>query len=166
MNMETNWLNEAFKGTVPNDFQGRVGWQSPSNIALVKYWGKSIRKYAGGISGRMKDTQVLLYTSYLHQIGGIETFVLNFIEHLHDHYDITLMSERIPDDMAVRIAKLCRVIDRAELGEIQAAGFSCDVLVMIRLTDEIPSFVTYDKSIRMCHASKILCKKTKKHHIS
>ena len=33
-------MNEAFKGEVPNDFQGRVGWRSPSNIALVKYWGK------------------------------------------------------------------------------------------------------------------------------
>ena len=38
--METFWLNEAFQGEVPNDFQGRVGWASPSNIALVKYWGK------------------------------------------------------------------------------------------------------------------------------
>ena len=38
--MENKWLSEAFKGTVPNDFQGKVGWQSPSNIALVKYWGK------------------------------------------------------------------------------------------------------------------------------
>ena len=38
--MENKWLNEAFKSEVPNDFQGRVGWQSPSNIALVKYWGK------------------------------------------------------------------------------------------------------------------------------
>ena len=38
--MEKKWLNEAFKGEVPNDFQGKVGWQSPSNIALVKYWGK------------------------------------------------------------------------------------------------------------------------------
>ena len=38
--MENKWLNEAFKDTVPNDFQGRVGWQCPSNIALVKYWGK------------------------------------------------------------------------------------------------------------------------------
>ena len=38
--MEELWKNEAFKGAVPNDFQGRVGWQSPSNIALVKYWGK------------------------------------------------------------------------------------------------------------------------------
>ena len=38
--MENKWLSEAFKGMVPNDFQGRVGWRSPSNIALVKYWGK------------------------------------------------------------------------------------------------------------------------------
>ncbi len=33
-------MNEAFKGEVPNGFQGKVGWASPSNIALVKYWGK------------------------------------------------------------------------------------------------------------------------------
>ena len=38
--MENKWLNETFKGEVPNDFQGKVGWSSPSNIALVKYWGK------------------------------------------------------------------------------------------------------------------------------
>jgi len=38
--MEKNWLNAAFKEEVPRGFQGRVGWQSPSNIALVKYWGK------------------------------------------------------------------------------------------------------------------------------
>ena len=38
--MEQTWLNEAFKGEVPNDFRGKVGWSSPSNIALVKYWGK------------------------------------------------------------------------------------------------------------------------------
>ena len=38
--MEKIWLKEAFKGEVPNDFQGKVGWASPSNIALVKYWGK------------------------------------------------------------------------------------------------------------------------------
>ena len=38
--MENKWLSEAFKGEVPSDFQGKGGWQSPSNIALVKYWGK------------------------------------------------------------------------------------------------------------------------------
>ena len=38
--MDNLWLDDAFRGTVPSDFQGRVGWVSPSNIALVKYWGK------------------------------------------------------------------------------------------------------------------------------
>ena len=38
--MENKWLNEAYRGEVPNGFQGKVGWASPSNIALVKYWGK------------------------------------------------------------------------------------------------------------------------------
>ena len=38
--MDNIWLNEAFKGEVPNEFRGKVGWSSPSNIALVKYWGK------------------------------------------------------------------------------------------------------------------------------
>ena len=38
--MENKWLNEAFKGEMPGGFQGKVGWQCPSNIALVKYWGK------------------------------------------------------------------------------------------------------------------------------
>ena len=38
--MENKWLNEAFKDEAPSHFQGKVGWQSPSNIALVKYWGK------------------------------------------------------------------------------------------------------------------------------
>ena len=38
--MENIWINEAYRGVVPNDFQGKIGWSSPSNIALVKYWGK------------------------------------------------------------------------------------------------------------------------------
>ena len=38
--MEQTWLNKAFNREVPNDFQGKIGWSSPSNIALVKYWGK------------------------------------------------------------------------------------------------------------------------------
>ena len=40
MEMEQTWLNEVFKGEVPIGFRGKVGWSSPSNIALVKYWGK------------------------------------------------------------------------------------------------------------------------------
>ncbi len=36
---EQQWLQDAVR-TLTENFYGRVGWQSPSNIALVKYWGK------------------------------------------------------------------------------------------------------------------------------
>ena len=38
--MEQNYLNQAYSAELPADFCGNVKWQSPSNIALVKYWGK------------------------------------------------------------------------------------------------------------------------------
>lgn len=39
--MKEQWIKEAFQAELPEDFHGGVKWQSPSNIALVKYWGKS-----------------------------------------------------------------------------------------------------------------------------
>ena len=38
--MEELWFKEAFRGELPDGFHGGTSWQSPSNIALVKYWGK------------------------------------------------------------------------------------------------------------------------------
>lgn len=38
-NLEKKWLKEAVS-EVPAGFSGTTAWQSPSNIALVKYWGK------------------------------------------------------------------------------------------------------------------------------
>jgi diphosphomevalonate decarboxylase len=37
--LEKKWIEEAVS-EVPNGFSGTTAWQSPSNIALVKYWGK------------------------------------------------------------------------------------------------------------------------------
>src|SRR5574344_218363 len=38
--LEMNWNDASLSGTLPEDFHGGVKWQSPSNIAIVKYWGK------------------------------------------------------------------------------------------------------------------------------
>ena len=38
-NLEKKWLKEAIS-ELPAYFSGTTAWQSPSNIALVKYWGK------------------------------------------------------------------------------------------------------------------------------
>lgn len=38
--MTDKWLSEAFAGELPDGFSGKTAWRSPSNIAIVKYWGK------------------------------------------------------------------------------------------------------------------------------
>lgn len=93
----------------------------------------------------MSDKQIVLYTSYLHIIGGIETFVLNFLELMSD-YSITVYCPKLPDEMAELIKK------RANL--IQYGSVSCNTLIMVRMMDAIPSDILYQKSYRMCHACK------------
>lgn len=90
--------------------------------------------------------QVLLYTSYLHVIGGIETFVLNWIELMSPYYDIGILCPKVSDNMAVKI------IGKVPLYS-EPSGITCDTLVMVRAMDSIPE-VKYKHSVRMCHSLK------------
>lgn len=91
--------------------------------------------------------QVLLYTSYLHVIGGIETFVLQFIELMGPYYKIGVLCPVIPPEMASRISAKVPLFKGKE-------EVSCDTLIMIRMMDKKPVRVRYKKTIRMCHACK------------
>ena len=92
--------------------------------------------------------QVLLYTSYLHIIGGIETFIKSYVELMGPYYDLGIYCPRMSPEMKVELSAFCPVWTKAE-------PISCDTLIMIRMCDEIPMNVTYNKSIRMCHACKV-----------
>lgn len=95
----------------------------------------------------MSDVQVLLYTSYLHIIGGIETFVMNWVELMSPYYDIGIYCPKLPEEMALRI--MARVpLYRGD------SAVSCDNLIMVRMGDFIPENITYNHSLRMCHACK------------
>lgn len=94
-----------------------------------------------------RKVQVLLYTSYLHIIGGVETFVLNFIDLMSEYYDIGVYCPRLPGDIALRIARRVPLFQGDE-------KISCDTLIMIRMMDAKPRNVSYKKSVRMCHACK------------
>ena len=91
--------------------------------------------------------QVLLYTSYLHIIGGIETFVINFLDLMGDTVEVGVMCPKLPPEMEQRISKRAKLFTRE-------AFTRCDTLIMIRMMDEIPNCIAYDRSIRMCHACK------------
>lgn len=95
----------------------------------------------------MNSAQVILYTSYLHIIGGIETFILNYIELMADSYEIGIYCPKLPPEMAERITKKAKLFKGHEL-------IKCDTLIMVRMMDAKPKNVYYLKSIRMCHACK------------
>lgn len=91
--------------------------------------------------------QVLLYTSYLHIIGGIETFVMNWVDIMSPYYDIGIYCPRLPDEMTMRIMSKVPLFRGDD-------PVTCDSLIMIRMGDCIPENITYNRSIRMCHACK------------
>lgn len=94
-----------------------------------------------------KHIQVLIYTSYLHIIGGIETFICSFIDLMSPYYDIGVCCPQLHDEMAMRIAQRAPLYRDPE-------GLSCDSLIMIRIMDNIPKGITYKSSVRMVHCCK------------
>ena len=94
-----------------------------------------------------KHVQVLIYTSYLHIIGGIETFITSFIELMSPYYDIGVCCPTLPDEMVMRIASKAPLYRDPE-------GLSCDTLIMIRIMDNIPKGITYNKAVRTVHCCR------------
>lgn len=93
----------------------------------------------------MEHVQILIYTSYLHVIGGIETFVYNFTE-LMNSYEIGVYCPKLPEEIKERVEEHALLFQTGEV--------SCDTLIMLRMMDELPGNVIYKRSIRMCHAIK------------
>ena len=93
----------------------------------------------------MAEAQIVLYTSYLHTIGGIETFVYSFLDMMAG-YDIAVYCPTMPMDVERRLKKKSTVL---------RGGYAdCKTLVMARMGDPIPGTIKYEHSIRMCHAVK------------
>ena len=95
----------------------------------------------------MSKVQVLLYTSYLHIIGGIETFVFNFVDLMSPYYDIGVYCPSMPPETQARLSRKVPIFGKKD-------EVDCHTLIMIRIMDEIPKNITYQHSIRMCHATR------------
>lgn len=94
-----------------------------------------------------KSAKILIYTSYLHIIGGIETFLFNFIALMSTKYDIGVVCPRMPAPVEEKLRSKVKVFKKVE-------KLSCETLIMVRKMDPIPVYVSYDHSIRMVHACK------------
>ncbi len=65
---------------LPSKTEGQVKWKSPSNIALVKYWGKYGRQFPknASISFTLSNAYSITQINYTHDPARIKNLVVNF----------------------------------------------------------------------------------------
>ena len=96
----------------------------------------------------MNNVDILIYASYLHVIGGIETFVVNYIELMRERYTVGLMCPHLDENMKRRLQERVTVFP-------DNSFVQCHTLLMSRMMDRIPNNIVYNKTIRMCHSMNI-----------
>lgn len=92
--------------------------------------------------------KIVLYVREIAVIGGIETFMYNFCVHMHNDYDITILNPKIPQNQLDRFRTVVKVV--TDMNQ----QLECDTLIMLRMTDKVPSNVKYKKMIRRLHSTK------------
>lgn len=151
-------FNEEMQVAEDDDFLNHL--PTPASKTYIE---KPIYIYRSGRKGSLTDrakngefrkpdivTQVVLYCGNMATIGGIETFVYNFCKEMCDLYDIlVLYSEHMDPKQILRLSEFVRVQRNA--GKL----IQCNVVVNIRLTDEVPSNVKYKKRIQMSHTCQL-----------
>ena len=133
-------------------------------------WGHIVRGEPNSYITRRKPavkTQVVIYRRIIPRIGGLATFIDNFIAIMADHYDITIVADTINEARYLEWRKKVRVIaykiknvmkspmirDLAEPQDTTREVF-CDNLILLSFLDALPSNVHANKIIRMVHACK------------
>lgn len=112
--------------------------------------GLTDRKIKGEFREPDYRTQIVVYCGNCQTIGGIETFLYNWCRDMCKYYDIiVLYSEHMDGLQIMRMSQHVMVMrDRGKLIE-------CNVVINIRLTDEIPGNIRYKKRIQMSHTCQL-----------
>lgn len=95
-------------------------------------------------------TQVLIYVSAEHAIGGIETFTYNFCKHMSKYYDIAVLYDAKFDQ-----AQMTRLLQLVPVIKGGGKTIICDTVINTRIVKDIPKYVKAKRSIQMSHTCKI-----------
>ena len=91
-------------------------------------------------------TQIVIYVSVLQGADGISTWIKNFCGWMHEKYDITVIYDSVPDSFLDELRPIVRVMkSRKERPVI------CEMLLMMRIGDNIPSYIGHKYSIQIVH---------------
>lgn len=95
-------------------------------------------------------TQVVLWTHYSNEIGGIETFIYYFAKTMAKYYDLIILYDTMFPKQIERVSMVaeCRANNPKHIIE-------CDTIIVNRIVDPIPANIHYKQSIQMVHGAKI-----------
>ena len=96
------------------------------------------------------STQIVIWTAFTQQIGGIETWIYNFCKIMSKYYDILVLYDTISMNQLARLQKIVRCHKRDKQQII------CDTCIISRITDELPETVQAKQTIQMVHACKMV----------
>lgn len=106
-------------------------------------------------------TQVIIYRKHIPQIGGLGTFIENFIAQMSERYDITIACDTIHVSKYQKYIKKVRILTNAILNQGSRSDIFknvqplyCDTLIMLSILDPLPTNIHTKKVVRMCHACK------------
>ena len=98
-----------------------------------------------------RKVQVVIWTAQTFTIGGIETWIYNFCQQMHEYYDILVLYNDMKDVQIERLKKVVQV-ER----NISFINVVCDTVIVSRITDEVPSNVKYNKKVQMVHSCRMV----------
>jgi glycosyltransferase involved in cell wall biosynthesis len=94
-------------------------------------------------------TQVVIYRRNLAVIGGLMTFIQNYVDMMGDMYDLTILCDNFTNQ-----ERLMQLMPQVRVLVGQSNIVACDTLIVLSFLDKIPQNVRYKKIVRMCHACR------------
>lgn len=135
------------------DFNDRVRHGKRENITDILYYYNAGRqdsltdKYSKGeigIDAPIK-AQVVMFLRFVSKIGGVETFVYEFIKRFHKEHDIIFLYEEADPQQLRRLKKMCKCkIYKGEKVE-------CKTYLNVNFSKNIADNVTANLYLDMCH---------------
>ena len=103
----------------------------------------------------MEKKKIVLLQHYYNEIGGVETFILNFCKRFGDEYDMTLVCRDISLENAIMLSKYVNVI--IEL----TSPIECDICIItsVLVDDEYFQQIRYKEIYQMIHSDWTAMKK-------
>ena len=95
-------------------------------------------------------TQIVLWTSFAQEIGGIETFTYAFCKQLSKYYDIICLYDIMAPAQIERVSRFCECRKNDPKRTVE-----CEFLVVNRIIDKIPENINAKMTVQMVHGARV-----------